>query len=393
MARNSEEPQFLRNIGMVMTFKCQVACPHCVIGAGPNRKEEMRIEDLSSWIRQASAYRNGHILAVGLTGGEPFYNLQKLRTVVDLTVSNGMLPTAVTNAFWAESREKAMEVLNFLPGLHVISVSADAYHQAQIPFENVKNAVLAARELGRICEVAVCTEDERDSEYLNLLQRLRAFIEEDAISTNVTFPGGRALARMDTFRYQMTPEGPNAACGAASTPTIFPDGRVFACVGSVIDLHSAHPLLLGNLHDTPLAEILDAAERSAILHFLRLWGPGRLLALLKNEGCTAKLPVLFVKNGLCNLCYALMSDPDLCALMTKMLNERHILEKIAYARMFYFDEVEMVEDMHLIQEDSAASWADASSVFTQQSSRPSHRQDDHDDKSKEICYGYQGCKR
>jgi len=35
------ETAFCENIGFLMTYRCQVACPHCIIRAGPHRTEEI----------------------------------------------------------------------------------------------------------------------------------------------------------------------------------------------------------------------------------------------------------------------------------------------------------------------------------------------------------------
>ena len=341
------EAAFLSNIGLLMTYKCQVACPHCVIGAGPHRKEEASLEDMRYWVAQAAAYRDGQIKALCLTGGEPFYDLDKLKETLTLAVSQGMLPTAVTNAFWAESSERALEILKGLGELRVISVSADAYHQAHIPFERVRNALLAAKELELTYDVAVCTENLNDPEYLHLRSQLEEIVDQNNISTVITFPAGRALNRINSFRYQTTTEFPATACGSASTPTIFPDGRVYACIGPVIDLHTPHPLLLGNLREEPLAEILDAAEVNPVLHFLRVWGPGRLLGLLKEKGYASKLPRLFIQNGMCNLCYTLMSDNELCATMAELMHDPELQEKMAYARLYYLDEATMLNRLSI----------------------------------------------
>ena len=211
----------------------------------------------------------------------------------------------------------------------------------------MRNALLAAAQLGLTYDVAVCTENENDPAHLRLVSQLEEVVDRDRINTIITFPGGRALARVKSFDYSMTTECPATACTGASTPTIFPDGRVFACIGPVIDLHTRHPMLLGNLRETPLAELLDAAEGSTALHLLRVWGPGRLMTLLDQRGYSGKLPKLFVKNGMCNLCYALMSEPDLCAAMEELSRDAELAEKTAHARLYYLSENTMLERMGL----------------------------------------------
>ena len=44
-----EEIPFLSNIGLMLTYKCTIACPHCIVKAGPNRKEEMTLESAFNW--------------------------------------------------------------------------------------------------------------------------------------------------------------------------------------------------------------------------------------------------------------------------------------------------------------------------------------------------------
>ena len=56
---NNAEIPFLKNIGLMQTFKCTIACPHCIVEAGPHRKEEMRYEDSIGWLYQARRYRGG----------------------------------------------------------------------------------------------------------------------------------------------------------------------------------------------------------------------------------------------------------------------------------------------------------------------------------------------
>ena len=136
---------FLRNIGLMMTYRCQAACPHCVVGAGPHRKEEVSLEEAIGWISQMAAYRDGHIAALSLTGGEPFCCFEKLKEATRYAAQLGMVVTTVTNGFWATTVSEAVSVLARLEGLKMIGISADPHHQAFIPFDRVRNAVAAAR--------------------------------------------------------------------------------------------------------------------------------------------------------------------------------------------------------------------------------------------------------
>jgi MoaA/NifB/PqqE/SkfB family radical SAM enzyme len=299
--------------------------------------------DFFRWAGQAAAYRNGQISTVCFTGGEPFYDIGKLRRMSRFAASLGMVSTVVTNGFWAESSGVAREVLEGLPDIRAVSVSTDEHHLMHIPFARVENALRAARDAGLVYHAAVCTESESDPGYLRLRAELERVIERDRISTVITFPAGRALAKMDSWAYEMADLPPVGACPSASTPAIFPDGRIYACMGPVIDLHGDHLLLLGNLKERPLAKILDEAEQNLVLHIIRVWGPGKLLAFLQERGYGDRLPRRYVKDSICNLCYALMSDPGLCRAMDELARDAGLREKTAYARGFYLRETEMIE--------------------------------------------------
>src|SRR3989304_3016846 len=124
-----EEIPFLSNIGFMLTYRCSIACPHCIVEAGPHRKEEMRLEQAFDWLKQASGYQNGFIQGLALTGGEPFFNLDHLKQLSTYGREMGFAISAVTNAFWATSKEKAIELLAQVPSIHMLSISTDVYHQ------------------------------------------------------------------------------------------------------------------------------------------------------------------------------------------------------------------------------------------------------------------------
>jgi hypothetical protein len=110
-------------------------------------------------------------------------------------------------------------------------------------------------------------------------------------------------------------------------------------MGIVKQLPPGHPLLLGNLRETPLEELLNAAERNTALQILRIWGPGRLLGMLREAGATQSLPVKFEKYGCCDLCYAMAAQPRLVQQVLESTSGGALAEKSDSARLFYLNEV------------------------------------------------------
>jgi MoaA/NifB/PqqE/SkfB family radical SAM enzyme len=334
---------FLQNVGLMLTYKCQVSCPHCIVECSPNRTEEMRETDAPDWIRQIAHYRNGHIKVLSLTGGEPLFDIERFRRVAGCAAKNGLLPTAVTNAYWATNPDRALEVLRSIPSIAVLSISTDSYHQKSIPIERVFHAIEAARACSIPCTVSICTESRDDPEYRSLLRKLEETIGPENITTVTTLLAGRALVTIQPSVYETTPEPAPYCCVPAAAPVIFPDGRVIACIGPLITLNRQHPLVLGNLRDMSLEEIFDRAEVNPILHALRVWGPKKLCELARAAGWHAELPSSFVAENVCDACYQIFSRPGLAPFLDGLASDPEFARVTAYARMYYLKEDEMAD--------------------------------------------------
>jgi hypothetical protein len=334
-----------------MTFKCQVACAHCQVQAGPHRTEVLRDEDAEDWMTQASVYRDGVIKAVNLTGGEPFFDLGALRRLVALAVGHGLVATAVTNAHWAVSPDAALETLASVPGLFFLQISADELHQAEIPFERVMNAIAAAETLGLIHRVVVCTEDPESPAHQETLRRLHEKVEPSLVETVVIFSAGRAMRGGLLKLRRETTVVPRGGCAGADSPVIMPDGRVMACVGPVLTIKKNHPLVLVNLNDRSLADILDDAEVNPVLHVIRLWGPATLLDLLTQRGGVEHdLPARFVPDSICDVCQRLFSNDALIAAARDLGADEDLREVVAMGRARHLGEDEMLQRLGLTGE-------------------------------------------
>ncbi len=338
---------FLSNIGLMLTFKCTVACPHCIVEAGPRRTEEMNLDHSLRWLEEARLYRDGYIRGLALTGGEPFYNLERLVQLAERGGKLGFMLSVVTNGFWATSPEVALKTLSRLPAIRMVCLSTDVYHQRAIPFANVKNAIEAARTLGLIYSVAVCTDNKADPAYQKILTDLAAIGAADNVRTATTFPVGRAQKTLRHATYHTSSEPTEAACFTASSPIIFPDGKVIACIGPLLTLPPEHPMYLGNVYQEPLPDILNRAEVNPLLHLIRVWGPHKMVSLLREYGFGDLLPLSYISQCICDVCYELLSDQRIVSALTGILQDQEIQQTIAYARVFYLNETTMAEMYHL----------------------------------------------
>lgn len=331
MTARTENTSFLSTIGLLLTYRCTIHCPHCFAEAGPGRKEKMALGSALGWIDEIAAYRDGCIRSVELTGGEPFFDLQTLALVSDHAMKAGLSITAATNAGWAGTLEQAILTLNELPGIRKISISTDVYHQQFIPDGHIHNAVIAAELLGRRYDITVTTESEQDERYLKVMERLERIVARRLIGTRITLPVGRALKPARSCKRKLSQEPSSKPCGS-SVPLILPDGRLIACSGPMTAIHDPNPLSLGNLRRESLSSILERAETNPLLHLIRVWGPHRMVSLLQSRGHGDLLPKEYLCGSSCDICSRLLCDKRLAEILTQILNEPENRNVIAYAQ-------------------------------------------------------------
>lgn len=337
------DPPFMRNVGLLLTYHCPVSCAHCILRAGPDRHEEMSLEDARDWIHQIAAYRNGYVIVLSLTGGEPFSNLKLLRAVMKLAAENKLYCSVTTNGFWATERDKAKQLLQSLPEICFLSISTDLYHQKFVPFENVKNAIWAAQECDIPFYVSIVADNMADSDYKRIYANILELVDPENIRAGITTPIGRAADIEDDLRYDLSSEPCPEVCQAASSPCIFPDGRVYGCIGPLFELQEKQPLYLGNLREHSVAEVFDRSETNAILHALRLWGPAWFISRLREAGMADHLPTVFVAGNICHACYTILSDPAIREWLQQLEQDPEFRRKVAYGRLYHLEETRMLE--------------------------------------------------
>jgi len=346
-----KELPFLTNFGLMLTYKCTIACPHCIVKAGPHRTEEMKVEDAREWLTQIRDYtaEKGIKAGISLTGGEPFYNRELLREVADDAAKKGFLVSVVSNAYWAATREMALETVKSLESVGFFSISTDQYHQEFIPLSFIRNAVYACKKLGKEYDIAVAAVSEEDPAHLALIDDLLEFTEKEKIETALIAPVGRAETAIPPGTLEFSPEPCKASCSMASFPIIFPDGKVIACIGPPIVIPGRHPLHLGNLKQHPLPDLLQRAEKNSILHAIRVFGPSSLVELLRDKGYGHLLPPSFQTDSICDICHKLFSSGEICAALEEVAADDLFTKKVAYGRYYYLHEPEMMEMLDLVE--------------------------------------------
>ena len=310
----------------------------------------MGLDEALDWISQVSSYRNQYILSLGLTGGEPFYDLDRLEVISTHARRLGLFVTTVTNAFWAPTKERALEVMQRMDGIQLISLSTDADHLKLIPLENIMNAAWAARKTGHLYDLAICTDSKTDPSFLHLVEALRASGEEEHIKVTVTAPVGRAQNLKGRLNFAMESLPAGGGCDLASSPLVFPNGKVIGCTGAFVALPLTHPMVLGDLRQESLETILDRSESNPYVHAMRLWGPYGFFAILKEHGFGNLLPKEYIKDCPCDACFKLFTNRRIFKALDAIMCDDEMLKLIACGRAAYLDEPAMAQRLGLPME-------------------------------------------
>lgn len=142
------------SLGLLLTYKCNIACRYCIYNCSPKWKSDwLKIEDakkvfkrLAYIFQEIYIQRPEHIsFSYGLhfTGGEPFLNYGHLLKLTALAKEYDIPSVfAETNCFWAENDTDTEEMLLGLrdAGMQGIMISINPFNVEKIPVERIERA-------------------------------------------------------------------------------------------------------------------------------------------------------------------------------------------------------------------------------------------------------------
>ena len=282
--------------GILITYKCNAACRHCLYMSNPKKNSLMSVEDARRYFAEFSQLGlKGNVLHIA--GGEPFMYYDRLLAIVKTAGEVGMTPLRMveTNGFWCRSMELAKERFQELKeaGMPRIFFSADVYHQEFVPVEYLRIGIEAAN--------AVFGEE-------NVPVRHKSFVDApkdvshvpDAIRQSGERIAGRAAEALAQYLEHKPVESfADVNCERELHPHqmqqvhLDPDGLVFPskCAG----------IILLDAQKRSLSEAVKLGEYShnPIMEILLHRGPVGLLKLAEEHGYTPA-PGYVSK---CHLCY------------------------------------------------------------------------------------------
>jgi hypothetical protein len=137
----------LDGIHFLVTYRCTYACDHCFVWGSPDADGAMTLAQLTQVIDEAAACGVG---TVYFEGGEPTLAYPVVLAAAKHARERGLEWGMVSNCFWATSPEDARLWLEpFVElGISDLSLSSYAYFVEDADEDRLRNAVVAARDLG-----------------------------------------------------------------------------------------------------------------------------------------------------------------------------------------------------------------------------------------------------
>ena len=137
----------LDGIHFLVTYRCTYACDHCFVWGSSDADQTMTLAQLSAVIEQAA---EAGVTDVYFEGGEPTLAYPVVLAAAKRTRERGLDFGLVSNCFWATTREDARVWLEPFVALGIsdLSLSSYAYFVEDADEEHLRNALLAAQDLG-----------------------------------------------------------------------------------------------------------------------------------------------------------------------------------------------------------------------------------------------------
>lgn len=291
-------------LSVFLDYRCNFACQHCSVGSSPKTIFPMPDDVLAAALDGLADLPS--IRVVVFTGGEPTMRKRVLLDSIARVKAHGVLTRIVTNAWWAETPEKAARWVRELrdAGLDELSTSWDDFHSPFAPFERVVNAIRASLDAG--LRVALATINDRDAVYSGAVVRQKV---AEALDVGVD--------ELDQLLFlcddNPTPSGTAKGLDVSGLPTdnkldmgcrevvhtlsVHPDGTVKACCGH--QQFYAPDLTIGDVREESLAQIAERAQQNLLYWMIHSVGPKRMLEQLGAEGEYASI---------CHACGVLLNE-------------------------------------------------------------------------------------
>jgi hypothetical protein len=267
---------YLATMGIYLSSSCPVKCAHCAVAASvhPAGKPGERFFTMVREMRQLPG-----LVAVAVTGGEPFFEPDLLQYLVEEFSQAGKRIVVYTSGYWGE-KEILKKVIPVLDSVNGLVFGVDHYHRARIADDDLIRAMRCGAEHGAwiTAQVLRGVDDDIHFEYANsVLEKAfgREWEKTARIASIFPAPSGRA-SKIEAFHeYHGLPL---EYCDGINGPTLLRNGVLAACCNEEV-VRQKGPEVFRVASLDPLEGCLKALEDRLLLMYLRYLPPATLRSL------------------------------------------------------------------------------------------------------------------
>jgi hypothetical protein len=288
---------------LTLTQRCPLHCAHCssastMAGRAPDPKHLRRLV--------GSFDDRDRPDVIMMTGGEPLLVPELVAELAATARRVGTRSALLTGAFFARQSRTPARILRAIRGVDHFSVSTDAFHEREVPREDVFRLLRTVLGIGVAVSLHAVGTGPDDPYLADLVTGVRrAFGDGMPMLVNTLRPVGRAAAW--AAAHPPAPDhGQVLPCSMAAWPVVAHDGTVLACCNQeAVDRRPAPAhLRLGHIATDDWAIIRDRARSSPMLRMVRAVGPVHLLARYAEQRAGPG------GHGYCGTCHRLGNHPE-----------------------------------------------------------------------------------
>lgn len=293
-----------KTLGFTLFRKCNANCDICCFESSPSCKERLDKELIKKYID--SAVRDENLQNISFTGGEPFLEYNLLLELIEYATEKGFNANLITNGFWANTKEIAIERLTALKkkGLKRMNVSFDEFHNEYINEKNVVNVVEACKKLS--IPVVIGMIKKKDTNIGEVINKLDDGFLNIGLMVYPVLPVGGATKNLkaeDYIKYKL--EDINLKCQYDGNIVVRYDGKIHPCCNQcVVDTE----LIVGDYAEEGYSDTLRAIKNNGILYILRNFGLAPFVAYGKN---TLDMQLPEYVTSACELCRLFFSKENI----------------------------------------------------------------------------------
>jgi hypothetical protein len=287
-------------MGIFTSPSCPVGCGHCAVSATPQDVPSQSAL-LAARVEQMS--QTSSLVAVAITGGEPFFELDLLVSLAKILNSANKHVVVYSSGYWgrADILPCVDEVLENIDG---IVFGMDLYHRAYIPDEDLICALRRTAGYGVWIAAQVVSGIDGDAHLVYAQRIFRDAFGADwenrvTIVPTPPLPRGRAR-KLKSFR-EYHP-APDEFCTSINGPTLLRDGTLAACCNEEAVLHKGPNSLRVEDRDG-FNQTLEELKNRTVLAYIRAFPPSVLLSLAAEY---LKLDDPVQPGWMCEACWSFL---------------------------------------------------------------------------------------